>query len=657
MQAPPVRPALSASTRKSSGASNGTKNKKKKALPPPKSVGNISKEAAAPVGPQPVVPPPLSGPWGKAKPVSSSTPPPGFCPTSSPSTRSDLSDTHVRLLRHRALFAFRFLVGKAVELHLVASNERYTGILDCVDPDDFSIVLKCTKRLSSSCTDAKPFDDGSTVIFRRHQLVHLVADGTVNYTDGVFASGTTAVSNGFRTDTEISQQKGEHLYGRELETASSWLDPALGTGALEDSESQGRRKSSGKAGWNQFEANEKLFGVVSTFDENIYTTKLDKSKISTEQSLAAEKLAYEIERQSAAGNFHLQEERGQMVRSGKHGNDFDEETRYSSVDRRIAPRSDRAYVPPALRNTQSQSSGDKPQDMVTHSVAPIVKSPPSAEKNPPAVAPAVHKPLSFSEAVTGRSTATTVAPTNQSNEKKEVTALFDAEQESGKDVETADRGKKSAHEQDRGHESEDQLSPRTTVTDEAPKLKKGLNPNAKEFKLNAAAAPFTPSFSEPLATKQHMSLPYRGSPSQMPYLHPGTGYPLPLQEEWMYEELDGDGGGELGLPPYGYGVPMGPNGVPILYPPMIPQQTMRMVGGQSGGYGYQPGYTPRGYYSPPPNGFPPYAGGPLVSPPLPPTPSGNKTLFADAADDAIVRSEATASDVVTTSLDPSSASE
>ncbi|POM66109.1 Hypothetical protein PHPALM_18081 [Phytophthora palmivora] len=347
------------------------------------------------------------------------------------------ADAHQRLLRHRALFVFRYLVGKAVELQLVASEERYAGILDCVDPDDFSVVLKSAKRLSSGA-DAKPFEDGSTVIFRRHQLAHLVADGTVNYTDGVFTSGASA-AGGFRTDTEISGQKGEHLYGRELETASSWLDPALDTGALEESGSNGRRhsKNQGKAGWNQFEANEKLFGVVSTYDENIYTTKLDKSKISTEQSRAAEKLAQEIERQSAAGNFHLQEERGQTVRGGKHANDLDEEARYSSVDRR-PPSGANAYVPPAMRNAQRQSSGGKsqitatnptPADIVVAPVSPVALPTTAGATAAPPAAPTTPKPLSFSEAVTGRSAATakpTTAPKeatkSQPDEKKEASS-------------------------------------------------------------------------------------------------------------------------------------------------------------------------------------------------------------------------------------------
>ncbi|KUF97691.1 Ataxin-2 [Phytophthora nicotianae] len=639
MQTTTTRPGGQAAARKNSSTGNGSKGKKKKPQQP-KSNGNGKDAEPAPAGPRPVVPPPVSGPWGNPKPAATSAPPPGFAP-SPPKSTSGFSDAHTRLLRHRALFAFRYLVGKAVELQLVASDERYAGVLDCVDPDDFSVVLKSTKRLSSG-PNAKPFEDGSTVIFRRHQLAHLVADGSVNYTDGVFSSGA-AVSGGFRTDTEISGQKGEHLYGRELEAASSWLDPALDTGSLEDSASNGRRK-----GWNQFEANEKLFGVVSTYDENIYTTKLDKSKISTEQSRAAEKLAQEIERQSAAGNFHLLEERGQTARGDKHANDLDEETRYSSVDRRGAPGGN-AYVPPAMRNAQRQSSGGKSQPKAP-TPAPPSEPTPAAAPAPPA-AP---KPLSFSEAVTGRSAAAPAAPKeaskSTSDEKKVASASPKKEaapaQVNGKDAKPAAvkspkkntaSGKDQTETKTENKSTSKTTTPTTTKKEETPKTapKKGLNPNAKEFKLSASAAEFTPSFSMPPAVKEHVSSPYRGgSPGHVPYPHPGMGYPPPMQEEWMYDSMAGEEGGEMGMPPYGYGVPMGPNGVPMMYPPMMPQQNMRMMGGQRGGYGYQQhGYNPRGYYSPPNGGFPPYAGvGP--QPPLPPTPSGDESPGEAPADSA-----------------------
>jgi PAB1-binding protein PBP1 len=70
--------------------------------------------------------------------------------------------------------------------------------------------------------------------------------------------------------------------------------------------------NSGQA-WNQFEANERLFGVKSDFNPDIYTTKLDRSHPLYQQREAmAEKIAREIESSGVGPNMnpHLAEERG-----------------------------------------------------------------------------------------------------------------------------------------------------------------------------------------------------------------------------------------------------------------------------------------------------------------------------------------------------------
>ena len=48
-------------------------------------------------------------------------------------------------------------------------------------------------------------------------------------------------------------------------------------------------------GWDQFETNETLFGVKSTFDEELYTTKLEKGPQTRELEKQALRIAREIE--------------------------------------------------------------------------------------------------------------------------------------------------------------------------------------------------------------------------------------------------------------------------------------------------------------------------------------------------------------------------
>ncbi|CAI5993618.1 unnamed protein product, partial [Closterium sp. NIES-65] len=129
---------------------------------------------------------------------------------------------------------------------------------------------------------------------------------------------------------------------------------------------EGRQIVEGKGAWDQFEANRKLFGVETSFDEAIYTTPLVRP--SRELQAHAERIAREIESQPSR-NMHTAEERGFHLRNaartlasavkaalasddpsaaaagGLGGNadsawddddDIDEETKYSSVIRSAA---------------------------------------------------------------------------------------------------------------------------------------------------------------------------------------------------------------------------------------------------------------------------------------------------------------------------------
>ncbi|KAF2323606.1 hypothetical protein GH714_036294 [Hevea brasiliensis] len=84
-------------------------------------------------------------------------------------------------------------------------------------------------------------------------------------------------------------------------------------------------------GWDQFETNEMLFGVKSTFDEELYTTKLERGPQMRELEKEAMRIAREIEGEDTQ-DLHLAEERGIQLYENF---DIDEETRFSSVYRGI----------------------------------------------------------------------------------------------------------------------------------------------------------------------------------------------------------------------------------------------------------------------------------------------------------------------------------
>ena len=87
--------------------------------------------------------------------------------------------------------------------------------------------------------------------------------------------------------------------------------------------------SAGGVGWDQFATNERMFGVKSSYREELYTTKLDRSHPEFEKKLRhADTIAREIEGK-VSSNPHIQEERNQKV----DDSGIDEEDKYAGVIR------------------------------------------------------------------------------------------------------------------------------------------------------------------------------------------------------------------------------------------------------------------------------------------------------------------------------------
>ena len=102
------------------------------------------------------------------------------------------------------------------------------------------------------------------------------------------------ISLAFRTDADISHKKGA---GRERDL-QAWI-PGSDTvpppdGLVGDDDTFGPG-ANGNTSWDQFTANETLFGVKASFDEDLYTTKLDRSAPDfKERERKAQRIANEI---------------------------------------------------------------------------------------------------------------------------------------------------------------------------------------------------------------------------------------------------------------------------------------------------------------------------------------------------------------------------
>lgn len=102
----------------------------------------------------------------------------------------------------------------------------------------------------------------------------------------------------FQTDSSISGNR----FGEQRELKRWQPD------APEDVD-ESLEKSSDNRPWDQFAVNEEKFGLKTDYDENIYTTAIDRSAPSYKARMAnADRLARQIER-SAPASSHVAEER------------------------------------------------------------------------------------------------------------------------------------------------------------------------------------------------------------------------------------------------------------------------------------------------------------------------------------------------------------
>ena len=192
---------------------------------------------------------------------------------------------------------------------ILRQNQRYEGLLGELDRsgsgDSFGVVLKMARDVSSPHKGVQ-----REIIFPIRDVSDVRPSGTP---EGGAAKSTGR--DGFQTDTDISRST---PLGQERVLTPWQADPSASSSSSKaNSSAQGDADTFGAPsngrGWDQFAENEKRFGTRTNYDEDLYTTKLDRSgKDFKERERKAEALAAQIMGTSSS-NPHLQEERGQAV--------------------------------------------------------------------------------------------------------------------------------------------------------------------------------------------------------------------------------------------------------------------------------------------------------------------------------------------------------
>ncbi|XP_077212961.1 polyadenylate-binding protein-interacting protein 4-like isoform X2 [Tasmannia lanceolata] len=231
----------------------------------------------------------------------------------------------------RLIFLTTCLIGHHVEVQ-VKNGSIFSGIFHATNTDkDFGIILKMARLTKDGAfRGQKPAYESvgkapsKTLIIPPMELVQVIAKDVPISADGYTDGYACEKRQDIMIDSFISQSHHVEVE-RELERWTPDNDD------LQCPELENIFDGTWNRNWDQFETNEALFGVKSTFDEELYTTKLERGPRMIDLEREASRIAREIEGEETQ-DLHLAEERGIQFHEDF---DLDEESRFSSVFRRV----------------------------------------------------------------------------------------------------------------------------------------------------------------------------------------------------------------------------------------------------------------------------------------------------------------------------------
>ncbi|KAH7056063.1 hypothetical protein BKA57DRAFT_449665 [Linnemannia elongata] len=295
--------------------------------------------------------PPTTNQAGFSPNASPTPPSSGPTASSTPVKETVIHETDSKHMHDRMLFLLSNMIGMTVEI-TVKNGSKYEGLFHTAFTEgELGIVLRLAKAISGKDKkDNSPLISQMIVLAKDCMAINVLG---VDFVPAERSSPDRGEREGFKTDTDISRSG--DIKQRDLK---KWAPEGnLSYGGIEDD--LGDTNHHGSASWDQFAANERLFGVRTDFDEEIYTTKLDRTgadyKAREQQAI---QIAQEIQ-QSVSSNVHMREERGLAV----DDSGLDEEDLYGAVVRDPLPTSNK-YMPPAMRRQQELNQQRRPSTPV-----------------------------------------------------------------------------------------------------------------------------------------------------------------------------------------------------------------------------------------------------------------------------------------------------
>ena len=207
-------------------------------------------------------------------------------------------------------------LGEKIKIDFI-SGDTIEGILYTIDPKNNEyFIINNPRRLSRTGIPIFLKESLLKIYFKEVNNINYEIKNLLNNDKNNFEID----SNIHKKNIKIQKNWGDKLVKYEIKEGGNNM---YINQKLED--------ENGDEKWDQFELNKKMYNVKSTYDENLYTTKLDKSNITEEDKRYADKIYNEIINSSKdEKNIHILEDRGIIP---QHDEDVNEEEKYSSVIR------------------------------------------------------------------------------------------------------------------------------------------------------------------------------------------------------------------------------------------------------------------------------------------------------------------------------------
>ncbi|ANQ06461.1 Uncharacterized protein PCOAH_00007790 [Plasmodium coatneyi] len=228
------------------------------------------------------------------------------------------SETHRSVNQERLAYVMCCLVGNEVNVHMKDGNE-VKGLFHA-----YNYANKGEKKqgdISLNYARVQPKKDQvsgpinkAMIIPENSYNVIVVKNMNLELKD---PDGVQNVKGRFQIDTDISEKKKKY----NLNSANRELKRWVCEGSFYD-ENKLTLDDNTKEPWDQFEHNRKLYGVTTTYKEELYTTNLDVNKIPQHVKMHADKIAKELENRG----MHLDPEDAE-----RDNKELDEEDLFGAV--------------------------------------------------------------------------------------------------------------------------------------------------------------------------------------------------------------------------------------------------------------------------------------------------------------------------------------